>query len=367
MTKSECISGSEHRGPEGLEIRDGLEAVRQRPALFIGAADRSGVAALLWEVVDNAVELYHARCLTRVRIDIRDGWFEVEDDGPGFPVGYDRLGRDTLEQVFTRLHTGAPARDHFVSVHLCESYGGHGLPVVNALSLEFEVETHTRGRCHRMKCSRGRLAEGPHDVGPSAKCGARLRFRPDPEIFDVTSLDLSSVRRRLSELAHLCPALTLELGAETFRERRGIVAWVEAKVEGPCFSASGTVNDVVVDVALGWGKPGPHRLLSFVCGHATPAGGAHVDGLWSGLREAVYTGEGQRPELSRFKASFGNGLLGVVNASFVRPTFAGPTRAFLESRKAAYAVETLVARALPAWSHWQSSVGLAIKSRSEAQ
>lgn len=361
MIKSESVHGSEG------QVLEGLEVVRHRPALFIGTSDKGGVLQLLWEVLDNAVDLYLARCLTEIRIDIRDGWFEIEDDGPGFPIGYDRLGRDTLEQVFTRLHTGSPTRDRFVSVHLCESYGGHGLPVVNALSIEFEVETHTRGRCHRMKCRQGRVVEGPIDAGASTKSGARLRFRPDPEIFDVAGLDRGEVRRRLSELAHLCPALTLRLGGETFRERRGIVAWIEAKVEGPCFSACGTVNDVVVDVALGWGKPGPHRLLSFVGGHATLAGGAHVDGLWSGLREAVYAGEGQRPELQRFKAAFGNGLLAVVNASFAQPRFAGTTRAFLESRKAAHAVETLVARALPAWSHWQSSVGLAIKSRAEAQ
>lgn len=361
MAKSEGVHESDGR------MLESLEAVRQRPALFIDTGETSGVVQLLWEVVDNAVDLYLARCLTQLRIDIRDGWFEVEDDGPGFPIGYDHLGRDALEQIFTRLHTSAPTRDAFVSVHLCESFGGHGLPVVNALSLEFEVETHTRGRCHRMKCRRGRVTEGPSDIGPSNKSGARLRFQPDPEIFDVSSLDLGQVRRRLSELAHLCPALTLRLGNETFRERRGIVAWIEAKVEGPCFSASGTVNDVVVDVALGWGKPGPHRLLSFVGGHPTTGGGAHVDGLWSGLREAVYAGEARRPELSRFKATFGNGLLAVVNASFSRPSFAGPARAFLENRKAAYAVETLVARALPAWSHWQSSVGLAIKSRAEAQ
>lgn len=366
MTKSEDIHGPDSRGPDS-RAAEGLEAVRRRPALYIGAADGGGVVQLLWEVVDNAVDLYLARCLTQVRIDIQGGWFEVEDDGPGFPIGYDRLGRDTLEQVFTRFHTAAPTKDSFVSVHLCESFSGYGLPVVNALSLEFEVETHTRGRCHRMKCARGRISEGPRDVGPTSKSGARLRFRPDPEIFDAESLDLGQIRQRLSELAHLCPALTLRLGDETFRERRGIVAWIEAKVDGPCFSASGSVNEVAVDVALGWGTPGPHRLLSFVGRHPTPAGGAHVDGLWSGLREAVYSGEGQRPELARFKTTFGNGLLAVVNASLPRPTFAGPTRAFLESRQAAHAVETLVARALPAWSHWQSSVGLAIKSRAEAQ
>src|SRR5690606_14114909 len=171
---------------EGVHESDGrmlesLEAVRQRPALFIDTGETSGVVQLLWEVVDNAVDLYLARCLTQLRIDIRDGWFEVEEDGPGFPIGYDRLGRDTLEQVFTRLHTSAPTRDDFVSVHLCESFGRHGLPVATALSLAYGVETHTRGRCHRMKCRRGRLTEGPSAIGRSNKSGAPLRLQPVPE------------------------------------------------------------------------------------------------------------------------------------------------------------------------------------------
>src|SRR5688572_18256603 len=75
MTKSECVHESDGR------VLEGLEAVRQRPSLFIGAGDRSGVVQLLWEVVDNAVDLYLARCLTQLSIEIRDGWFEVEDDG----------------------------------------------------------------------------------------------------------------------------------------------------------------------------------------------------------------------------------------------------------------------------------------------
>lgn len=360
MTKSEIADSTE------LRILEGLDVIRQRPALYIGAQDQSGALQLLWEVVENSVQLYLARCLTQVRIDIRDGWFEVEDDGPGFPVGYHPSGKDALEEVFTRLHCAAPVEDHFVSVHLCENFGGHGLPVVNALSLEFEVETHSRGRCHRLQCRRGRVSEGPEDVGPSSRSGARIRFRPDPAIFDVSNVDFDWVRRRLAELAHLCPALTLRLGSEVYRERRGIVAWVEAQVTGPCFAASGTVHDVAVDVALGWGDPGPTRLASFVGMHPTLAGGAHVDGLWSGLREAVYAGEGQRPELSRFKHTFGSGLVAVVNASLPRPAFSGPTRAFLENRKAAHAVETVVARALPAWSHWHGSVGLCIKARAGA-
>jgi len=221
-----------------IKVLDGLEAVRKRPAMYIGDTTPRGLHHLVWELVDNAVDEAMAdRCHNiLVRINA-DGSCLVTDDGVGIPVGpHPRLKISTLEVVMCRLHAGGKF-DH-ESYKVSGGLHGVGASVVNALSEWMEVEVSRDGKVYSMEFERGKKKGRLKKIGQRKKSGTRITFMPDPEIFPDRSLRYELLVTRLRELAYLNEGLRIRLQDErsnkedVFQFNKGLIAFVQHLNEG---------------------------------------------------------------------------------------------------------------------------------------
>ena len=341
---------AERHGADSIEVLQDMEVVRKRPGMYVGDVhDGSGLHHLIWEVVGNVIDLHLAGKATQLDVTVRDGWVEVLDDGPGFPVTQ-HGDRSAVERIFTTLHAGATYDGHFPHVHITSSMRGVGLGPVCALSAELEVETRTRGQVYRQRYQQGRPVTALERGGPSATSGARVRFRPDPDIFTDLWFDEAQIRARLHELAYLNPLMTVGFQGERFREREGIrsLVWATAAKRGaspemPILRGTGRAKEVLVDAAFGWLDEGSPSLVGFVnqLRHRT---GTQLEGLWDGLR----AGLGVPPEASAVRERLGRGLIGVVHVGLYAPSWGAPTRDHLASPEAREATAEVVERILAA-------------------
>ncbi|MGO3775352.1 MAG: DNA topoisomerase (ATP-hydrolyzing) subunit B, partial [Corynebacterium casei] len=192
-----------------ITILEGLEAVRKRPGMYIGSTGPRGLHHLIWEVVDNSVDEAMAGHATKVIVRLmEDGGVEVTDDGRGIPVGMHASGAPTVQVVMTQLHAGGK----FDSDSYAISGGLHGvgISVVNALSTRVEAEIKTDGK-HWYQEFNNAVPEELKEGGNARGTGTKIRFWADPEIFETTEYDYSTIARRLQEMAFLNKGLTIQL------------------------------------------------------------------------------------------------------------------------------------------------------------
>ena len=192
-----------------ITILEGLEAVRKRPGMYIGSTGPRGLHHLIWEVVDNSVDEAMAGHATKVIVRLmEDGGVEVTDDGRGIPVGMHASGVPTVQVVMTQLHAGGK----FDSDSYAVSGGLHGvgISVVNALSTRVEAEIKTDGKHWYQEFNNAVPAE-LKEGGNARGTGTKIRFWADPEIFETTEYDYSTIARRLQEMAFLNKGLTIQL------------------------------------------------------------------------------------------------------------------------------------------------------------
>lgn len=329
------------------------EFVRRRPGMYVGDTQASGLQHVFFEVLSNALDQHLATAAERVDVTIEpDGWVTVEDDGTGIAVKAMYNGVPAIEAIFARLHTGATLDNHFPHVHARAGLAGVGVACVNALSRRFEVETWRDGVAWRAAFERGQLVEPLTRVGETTKHGTRIRYLADDGIFDTVHLDVRAVKKRLTELAWLCPKLDLRFQRRSLKKPGGLAAWlpklVRKAVPQTVLSGSGTHADVGVDFALAW-KPGAKKpwVRSFVNYGETAQGGSHVKGLAEAIARSAPT-----PELA---STISRGLVGVVHVTLLDPRFHGPTKALLHVDEAQAAVEQVVREALaknPAFWDW---------------
>ncbi|MDN5706272.1 MAG: DNA topoisomerase (ATP-hydrolyzing) subunit B [Corynebacterium casei] len=192
-----------------ITILEGLEAVRKRPGMYIGSTGPRGLHHLIWEVVDNSVDEAMAGHATKVIVRLmEDGGVEVTDDGRGIPVGMHASGAPTVQVVMTQLHAGGK----FDSDSYAISGGLHGvgISVVNALSTRVEAEIKTDGK-HWYQEFNNAVPEELKEGGNARGTGTKIRFWADPQIFETTEYDYSTIARRLQEMAFLNKGLTIQL------------------------------------------------------------------------------------------------------------------------------------------------------------
>lgn len=320
-----------------IQVLEGLEPVRLRPGMYIGdTRDGSGLQHMVWEVVSNVIDLHLCRRASLLRVDIRGPWVEVEDDGPGLPVAmHGPSGKRAAEVILTTLHAGPTWDGHFPHVHI-HGHRGLGLAPVNALSADLEIETHSMGRVWRQRFEQGRAQTPFASHGATSRTGTRVRFRPDPAIFGSVVFDVEAVGRRLRELAHLNPGLTIRYGEHTLRERLGLYGWASRLLGddsvdsmGRTLVASRFENGVALEGALGWGASGPPRVIAFAQQGKSSLESSHVLGFWDGLRQALGDLPGRPARGMRtnvFREVIGNGLVAVLDVQLHQPDFAGPVR-----------------------------------------
>src|SRR2546423_12097365 len=263
---------------DSIQVLEGLEAVRRRPAMYIGGTDLKGMHHLFVEVSDNAIDEAMAGHCTQIDVILHsDGSMSVQDDGRGFPVDMKKqTGLPGVELALTKLHAGGK----FDSGSYKVSGGLHGVGVscVNAVSEWLNVDVWRNGKQHRIGFQRGITTEPLKSLGkaPEGKTGTLVRWKPDTEIFGETEYSAEDISRRLRELAYLNKEVTLtftneqdeEAEVETYHYARGLAEFVEHlnETKDPIHKAvyfGGAREDIIVEVALQYNLQYSEVVLSF--------------------------------------------------------------------------------------------------------
>lgn len=287
---------SEYSG-KSIKILEGLDAVRKRPAMYIGSTDKKGLHHLVWEIVDNAVDEAINGYGEKIAIIInKDGSITVEDEGRGVPVDKHPSGKSTPEVIYTVLHAGGK----FDGSNYKVSGGLHGVgaSVVNALSTYMKVEIkRDRGIYDISFKDGGKLDQKLTKVGTTTKTGTKVTFKPDPEIFKDNIFSFSVICERMQETSFLLKGITIEVSdeinnkKEVFHAENGIKDFVQLlnkdkKVLHDVIYFEGQKDDFYIEAALQYNESYNENITSFVNEVKTIDGGTHEVGFKSALTRA---------------------------------------------------------------------------------
>jgi DNA gyrase subunit B len=351
-----------------ISVLEGLEAVRVRPAMYVGDTDVRGLHHLIWEVVDNSMDEalggYAHRCVVKIR---PDGSVSVLDDGRGIPVGiHPTEGIPAVEVALTRLHAGGKFNKSAYKVS--GGLHGVGVSVVNALSEWLEVTVWREGHEHCMSFARGARARPLKVLGKSDRTGTQVVFKPDAKIFSTTEIDFEIVSKRLREMAYLMGTrgVVIELEDERTgaKERyvfpQGLRDFVQhinknkpvlhpdvVHLSKSVPSPERPDREYEVELALQYTDTYQETIYTFVNNISTPGGGTHLAGLRSALTRTL-TAYGKQSKL--FKDSeegpagddFREGVTAILSLKVPEPQFEGQTKDKLGNREAQGIVESVV-------------------------
>ena len=354
-------------GAENIQVMEGLEAVRKRPAMYIGDVGMRGLHHLVYEVVDNAIDEALAGHCTEISVVLhRDGAVSVADDGRGIPTGvHPQEGRSALEVVMTTLHAGGKFDKDSYKV----SGGLHGVGVscVNALSARLWVESRREGHAFRQQFERGR-PQSPVKRGRALtegeSTGTTVRFWPDAEIFSGTQFRFSTLSDRLRELAYLNAGLAISLDdrregeRETYCFEGGVCEFITYLDEArePIQQEIIYIADreATVELAMCYNTGFSSNVLSFVNNIHTHEGGTHVSGFRKALTKTLKGYAVRNALLKSFKGDlsgddFREGLTAVLSVKVAEPQFEGQTKTKLGNSDVQGTVERVVGERLKMW------------------
>src|SRR6266487_1125201 len=298
-TKIEDVPGAEYDAG-AIRILEGLEAVRVRPAMYIGSTGESGLHHLVYEVVDNSVDEALAGFCTEVNVTIHiDNSVTVVDNGRGIPVDEHPTvpGMSAAEVVLTKLHAGGKFDKK--SYKVSGGLHGVGVSVVNALSETLEVEIWRDKKVYRQSYQRWAPTTAQENTGVTDRRGTNITFKPDGQIFETTTFSFDTLSQRLRELSFLNRGILITLEDErdgkkhTFQYLGGIASFVEhlnrnkeTLHKQPVF-IEGTRDGVQVEVALQWNDGYAENTYSFANNINTHDGGTHLIGFKSALTRTL--------------------------------------------------------------------------------
>ena len=356
-----------HYDATSIQVLEGLEAVRKRPAMYIGDIGPRGLHHLVYEVVDNSVDEALAGYCTEIQIVIgADGTITVQDDGRGIPVDIHATAkRPALEVVMTTLHAGGKFDSE--SYKVSGGLHGVGVSVVNALSEWCEVEVLKNGRIYFQRYERGKPT-GPMQSREAEKgrkgSGTRTRFMPDSTIFTDTKFHYDTLAGRMRELAFLNSGLSIEVMDEpagkshNFLAKGGIVEFVkylnqnkEPLHSKPVYFSKERDGNVSIEVAFQYNDGYTESVFSFVNNINTIEGGTHLIGFRSALTRTL-TNYAEREGLTRnLKASVTGedvreGLTAIVSVKMQNPQFEGQTKTKLGNSEIKGIVESVTGEGL---------------------
>lgn len=364
-------------GAEDIQVLEGLEAVRKRPAMYIGATSARGLHHLVYEVVDNSIDEVLAGVCQNISVVIKqDGPISVEDDGRGIPVDeMPEYEKSALEVVMTMLHAGGKfgGKGYKVSGGL----HGVGVSVVNALSEWLEVEVSREGKVWTQKYERGDPV-GPVTVkGKTQKTGTKVTFLPDKEIFEEVSFHYDLLSQRFRELAFLNRGLKITIEDQRSKKKHefcydgGIVSFVEhlnhnkdPLHEHP-FYACREKDSVIVEAAGQYNSSFMDTIFTFANNINTVEGGTHLTGLKTALTRAVNSYARQKQLLREKEENLSGedvreGLAAVLSVKLPEPQFEGQTKTKLGNSEVEGIVRSVVEECLGAFLEENPSAAKAI-------
>ena len=364
-------------GAKAIQVIEGLEAVRKRPAMYIGSTGPSGLHHLVYEVVDNSVdEALAGHCKNITVILHTDGSCSVEDDGRGIPVDIHKSeGVSAAQVVMTKLHAGGKFDKD--SYKYSGGLHGVGISVVNALSRRLELEIYRNGNVYSQFYEEGKPLGPLKITGSTTKRGTFIRFFPDPKIFqETTAFSFDTLSARLRELAFLNSGLYI-LIVDKIRNKKnefyfegGIVSFVKHinSKKNPLFKEiiyySNQDEKYILEVALQYNDGYKEQLYSFVNNINTVEGGTHVTGFKAALTKAcnkrahaigiLKSGESLSSEDVR------EGLVGVINLKVPEPQFEGQTKTKLGNSEVKGVVDSWSFAALDTYFEENPTIAKAI-------
>ncbi|HHG74133.1 MAG TPA: DNA gyrase subunit B, partial [Persephonella sp.] len=295
----EIKKNTEEYRAEAIDVVEGLDHVRARPAMYIGDISERGLHHLVWELVDNAVDEAMAGYAKNISVVINDdGSITVEDDGRGIPVDiHPKTGKPAVEMVFTVL--GAGGKFSKKAYQYSGGLHGVGASVVNALSRWLVVEVYRDGKVYRQEYEFGKPITPLKVVGETVKTGTKVTFMPDDTIFETVNFKYDTISKRIRELAFLNPGVRFFVAdkrkdiEEEFLYNEGIKDFVRIlnQAKDPLFDEVIYLKDekerIIVEVAFQYTKSYNEVIESFVNNVKTVEGGTHVAGFRSALTRAM--------------------------------------------------------------------------------
>src|SRR5437867_340980 len=331
-----------------IKVLEGLEAVRKRPAMYIGSTGELGLHHLVYEVVDNSIDEALAGYCNRVDVTIHiDNSLTVVDNGRGIPVDFHKEERKSAaEVVMTKLHAGGKFDNNSYKV----SGGLHGVGVscVNALSEELELEIWRDSKVYQQSYRRGKPLEKLQETGHTDRRGTKITFKPDASIFDTTEFNFDTLSQRLRELSFLNKGVVITITDERtdkkheFQYSGGISEFVKhlnknkSVLHDPPIYFDAQKENVTLEVALQYNDTYTENVFSFANNINTVDGGSHLSGFRSALTRTINAYGQQAGLFKDLKENLTGddvreGLTAVVSVKLPQPQFEGQTKGKLNS------------------------------------
>ncbi|MGQ0797066.1 MAG: ATP-binding protein, partial [Methanobacteriota archaeon] len=336
------MAGDASYDAQQIQVLEGLQAVRKRPAMYIGSVDARGLHHLVHEVVDNSIDEAMAGFCRHIQVTLNaDGSVTVADDGRGIPVDvHAKYGVPGVELVLSRMHSGGKFERKMYRVS--GGLHGVGLSVVNGLSEWLEVRVRREGKEHRMRFERGQKASELEVVGDADGTGTIVTFRPDPQVFETIEFDYDTLAGRLRELAFLNAGLEIIVvdkahdRGDVFQFQGGIkeyVKWInraKTPLHTDPIQFSKQSDATLVEVAMQYHDAYNESIFTFVNNIDTIEGGTHLVGLKAGLarvfnnyaKEHKYLKQGESLEGEDVR----EGLTAILSVKLPEPQFEGQTK-----------------------------------------
>ena len=369
MSEEKNIGAAANYSADSIQVLEGLEAVRKRPAMYIGDVGEKGLHHLVYEVVDNAIDEAMAGYCTHIDVSINEGnSITVQDNGRGIPVDmHEKEHKSALEVVMTVLHAGGKFNKDSYKV----SGGLHGVGVscVNALSKHMKTQVFRDGKIYEQEYSCGKPLNDVRQVGETSQLGTRQTFTPDDTIFIVSEYKYDILAARLRELAYLNAGISISLTDKRFADENGeyrsetfystdglkeFVKYIDSS-RTPLISDVIYLNtekqDIPIEAAILYNNGYSENVHSYVNNINTIEGGTHLAGFRRALTRTLkkYAEDTKALEKAKVEISgedFREGLTAVISVKVAEPQFEGQTKTKLGNNEVTGAVDQAVGEAL---------------------
>ena len=351
--------GADDYSADKIKVLEGLEAVRKRPAMYIGSTGAPGLHHLVYEIVDNSIDEALAGFCDQINVTLHiDNSVTVVDNGRGIPVDQHTSGRSAAEVVLTVLHAGGKFDND--SYKVSGGLHGVGVSVVNALSETLELEIWRNGQVYNQSYERGNPVSALEVTGTTKKRGTKVTFKPDLQIFETTEFSFDTLAQRLRELAFLNGGVTITIDDERdgknhkFLYEGGINSFVEylnqnkVAVNDKPIYMHGEKDGIDVEISLQWNDSYAETVYSFANNINTHEGGTHLSGFRSALTRTINSYVSKNNLAKDLKdANIGGddireGLIAVVSVKIPRPQFEGQTKTKLGNTEVKGIVEAIL-------------------------